>query len=366
MEIAEHAEIAIHRIYPECMVTKIAVGDGGEGTLSALVSKLKGELVTCKVNGPLFDPVLAEYGIIGGNGTAIIEMAVASGLTLLPMGKRNPMLTSTFGTGELIKDALGKGCRKILIGIGGSATNDGGTGMLQALGYNFLDNKGEKLGHGGQILNSITAIDDTGVPPEVREASFTIACDVNNPFSGSNGAAYVYARQKGADEHMILELDKGLKNFAKVIKENNNRDIDGVPGAGAAGGIGGGFLGFLNARLKPGIEVVLEAIGFNELIEEADLIVTGEGKLDAQTAMGKTPAGILKAAKKQGVPVIAIGGGVEAVEELNRAGFLAVLPLLPYPVTLQQAMDPKFTLENIRRTLEQQLRIIAFYKSKNV
>ncbi|MDX1363172.1 MAG: glycerate kinase [Arenibacter latericius] len=363
MEIAENAELAIHKVFPDCEVIKIPVGDGGEGTLTALVSILKGELVSCTVNGPLLEPVLAQYGIIKGSYTAIIEMAAASGLTLIPQDKRNPMLTSTYGTGELIRDALDKGCRKFLIGVGGSATNDGGTGMLQALGFKFLDTKGEELGYGGQILNEICAIDDTEVLPSVREASFTIACDVNNPLSGSNGAAHVYAHQKGADDQMILELDKGLSRFAKVIKEKFNKDVNSVPGAGAAGGVGGGFLGFLNASLKLGIEVVLDAIEFADLIRGAELIITGEGKLDAQTGMGKTPAGILKVAKKQGIPVIAIGGSVNAVEELNEAGFLSVLPLLPYPVSLEQAMDSEFTLENIRRTIEQQLRVIAYYKA---
>ncbi|MCM4155736.1 glycerate kinase [Gramella sp. AN32] len=364
IEVAQIAETAVHNIFPECEVLKIPVADGGEGTVDVLVSVMNGNIISCRVKGPLMEPVLARYGIIEDEKTAVIEMASASGLTLVPVEKQNPMLTSTYGTGELIKDALLRGCTNFLVGIGGSATNDAGTGMLQALGFRFLDNKGKELGGGGKILTRICSIDDSKVVPEVKQAKFTVACDVNNPFSGIDGAAYVYARQKGADEQMIHDLDIGLKNFAEVIKNQKNKDIDSVPGAGAAGGIGGGFLAFLNANLKPGIEMVLDCIGFDSLIFGADLIITGEGKLDKQTGMGKVPAGVLIAAKKKEIPVIAIGGCIEEIEDLNNAGFLAVLSLLPYPVTLRQAMNKEFTLENIKRTLEQQFRVIQQFQIK--
>lgn len=364
-EIATRAKTAVCKIFPNCKVVKVPVADGGEGTVEAILSSKKGEFVTCSVNDPLMNPILATYGILEDGKTALIEMASACGLNLISVQDRNPMLTSTFGTGELIRDALSRGCTDFLIGIGGSATNDAGTGMLQALGYRFFDKNNKELGMGGQILENIEIIDDSQVPANVKTAKYTLACDVSNPFSGINGAAHVYAPQKGADDQMVARLDKGLKNFAGVIKREMNRDVEGVPGAGAAGGIAGGFLAFLNAKLKPGIDMVLDSIDFDHLIEGADLIITGEGKLDSQTEMGKAPVGVLKRAQSRNISVLAIGGAVERVEEFNKMGFLAVLPILPYPVTQQQAMDKDFTLENVRRTLEQQFRIIQkYYPSK--
>ncbi len=362
-EVAESAERAIRKVFPDSKVVKIPVADGGEGTVEALVAAMQGEIISCTVNDPLMCSIRACYGISGDGQTAILEMAAASGLTLVPGDKRNPMLTSTYGTGELIKDALNRGCRRFLIGIGGSATNDAGTGMLQALGFRFLDKEGNELGQGGRILNQIHTIDRSQALLQLRESSFIVACDVNNPFSGNNGAAFVYARQKGADDAMIVQLDEGLKHFARVIQETEQIDVDLIPGAGAAGGLGGGFIAFLHATLKPGIQMVLEALHFDEQIRGADLIITGEGKLDRQTGMGKTPAGVLKAGLRWQIPVIAIGGSVEETEALNQQGFLAVLPILPAPATLEQAMDTAFTCRNITRTLEQHLRIIRHYNN---
>lgn len=366
MEVAEAAETAIRRVFPKCEVVKTAVADGGEGTIEALVGSMNGTIISCTVNGPLMDPITAKYGILGDKETAVIEMASASGLTLIAEEQRNPLLTSTFGTGELIKDALERGCRKFLVGIGGSATNDAGTGMLQALGFKFLDKESRELKSGGQILKDISTIDHSQVLPEVLKSSFTIACDVDNPFTGSNGAAHVYARQKGADDEMIAVLEEGMKHFAQVIKEKESKDIDEVPGAGAAGGLGGGFLAFLNAELKPGVEMVLDIINFKKLIKNAELVVTGEGKMDRQTGMGKAPGGVLKAAREKDIPVIAIGGYVEEVLELNEMGFLAVLPILPYPASLEQAMQKEFTCNNITRALEQQLRVIHYFNSSKI
>lgn len=362
-EVADSAERGIRKVYPECEVVKIPVADGGEGTMEVLVEALEGRMVLCVVHDPLMNPITARYGISGDGRTAIMEMAVASGLTLVPPFSRNPLRTTTYGTGELIKDALGRGCRNFLIGIGGSATNDAGTGMLQALGYRFLDADGYELGTGGEILNQIHAIDNSGVLPQLRDATFTVACDVNNPFYGENGAAFVYARQKGADEAMIRTLDNGLRHFSQVIESSCRTRIDELPGTGAAGGLGGGCVAFLGATLKPGIRMVLDALRFEERIKGADLIITGEGKLDKQTGMGKTPYGVLQAGMRQGIPVLAIGGSVEDADVLNTYGFLAVLPILPYPVALEQAMDKDFTCQNIKRTLEQQLRIIHCFLS---
>ncbi len=360
-EVAESAEKAIREVFPEGEVVKIPVADGGEGTVEALVAAMQGKIISCTVHDPLMQPIQACYGISGDGQTAILEMAAASGLTLVPTDKRNPLFTTTYGTGELIKDALRRGCRHFLIGIGGSATNDAGTGMLQALGVRFFDIDGIELGYGGRILSRIYTIDRSQILPELGEATFTVACDVNNPFSGPNGAAFIYARQKGADDPMIIRLDEGLQHMAAVIRETEQIDIDPIPGAGAAGGLGGCFIAFLHATLKPGIRMVLDALRFDEQIRDADLIITGEGRLDRQTGMGKTPAGVLQAGLRQQIPVIAIGGSVEETEALNRMGFLAVLPILPAPATLEEAMDPAFTRRNITRTLEQQLRVIRHY-----
>lgn len=359
-EVADCAERAVHAVFPDCEVVKVAVADGGEGTMETLVPAMQGRFISCTVHDPLMQPITACYGISADGQTAIIEMATASGLTLVPVEQRNPMLTTTYGTGELIRDALTRGCRRFLIGIGGSATNDAGTGMLQALGFRFLDKQGAVLGQGGVILGQIASIDRTHVVPQLQEATFTIACDVSNPFSGREGAAYIYAGQKGADDNMITLLDEGLQHFAGILR-SQGPDIDRIPGAGAAGGLGGGCLAFLNATLKPGIDLILETLHFDELIRHADLIITGEGKLDHQTCCGKTPAGVLKAALNQHIPVIALGGSVEETAALNAQGFLAVLSIQPYPVTTAQAMEKAFTCQHLTRTLEQQLRIIRHY-----
>ena len=356
-EIACAAEAGIRKVLPDCEVVCIPVADGGEGTTEALVDAMNGHFVSCEVHDPLMNVIRAEYGILGDGITAVIEMASASGLTLVPPEKRNPMLTTTYGTGEMIKDALRRGCSRFLIGIGGSATNDAGTGMLQALGYRFLDINGNELNKGGQILEHIARIDSEKVIPDLQEAIFTIACDVNNPFAGENGAAFVYARQKGADDAMIIRLDNGLKKFAAVIHASTEKDIEHISGAGAAGGLGGGFLAFLQATLKPGIQMVLEALDFDKHIHHADLIITGEGKLDRQTGMGKTPAGVLEAGKRRQIPVIAIGGAVEDTDALLQQGFVAVLSIQPGPVSLEQAMDKAFASRQVERIVEQIIRL---------
>ena len=363
MDVVYAATNAIRKVFPNCEVIGIPVADGGEGTVNALVDAMEGKLICCRVHNPLMHIIETFYGILGDGKTAVIEMAAASGLTLVPIEERNPLLTTTYGTGKLIRDALLRGCNRFLIGIGGSATNDAGTGMLQALGFRFLDKEGNELGQGGQILDKICSIDRSQVIPQLQTAVFIIACDVNNPFSGENGAAWVYARQKGAGEAMIRQLDNGLKHLARVILDTEQQDIDRISGAGAAGGLGGGFLAFLQATLKPGIQMVLETLCFDEQIRGADLLITGEGQMDRQTGMSKTPVGILKAEKKQGIPVIAIGGSIEDSESLNCLGFLSVLPIQPGVVTLEQAKDKEFATRNIQRTLEQQLRIIRYFQS---
>lgn len=358
LEAAASAAEAVREVFPSCATVQVGVADGGEGTVDALIGMMGGEAVRIEVCDPLMRPVMARYGIVDGGRTAVMEMASACGLPLLAADQRNPMLTSTFGLGELIADALERGCRKFLIGIGGSATNDGGCGMLCALGYKFLDAAGNKLDGTGGSLVRIAHIDDSRVNEKLCEAQFMVACDVANPLDGPQGAAYVFARQKGADDAMIAELDEGLRNLARVVEAFNGAQIAQFPGAGAAGGLGGGLKAFLGAQLMPGIEMVLDAIGFDALVADADLVITGEGRLDSQTGMGKAPAGIMKAARRHQVPTIAIGGAVEEYAALNRSGFVAAFPILPAPMSLAEAMRCEVARENVKNTVTQILRTI--------
>lgn len=350
VEVAQSATKGILEVYPDCEVTQVNVADGGEGTVDAVVDTLQGEKITISVSNPIGKPVDATYGIAGD--TAIIEMAAASGLPLLAAEERNPWVTSTYGTGEMILDAIARGCSKFLVGIGGSATNDAGTGMLQALGFRFFDNNGDLIDNCcGGILGEIASIDDTQVPEAIKNAQFTVACDVDTPFCGPIGAAYVFAPQKGASPEMVQQLDEGMASFAKVIEAKYGIDIVPMAGAGAAGGMGGGFRAFLNATLKKGIDMVLDAIGFDSIISGADLVVTGEGKVDFQTAKGKTAAGVLARAKAQGIPVVAIGGCVEMCDSLNEMGFTGIYPILEEKVPLELAMQRDFASQNVTNTL---------------
>ena len=346
-EVAESFADGFRTIFSQCEICKVAIADGGEGTVDALVETLGGEYVEVLVSDPLHRPTKARYGIVEGD-TAVIEMAAASGLTLLKQEERNPLLTSTYGTGELILDALNRGCRRFLVGIGGSATNDGGTGMLRALGFRFLDSEGNALQGGGEILERIARIDDSAVCREVRESCFTVAYDVTNPLYGERGAAYVYAPQKGADERMVEQLDRGLRNFARVVEEFNGAQIGVLEGAGAAGGLGGGFKALLGAKLERGITMVIQAMHFDKIIEGSDLVVTGEGRIDRQSVMGKAPSGVLAVAKAQNIPTIAIAGGVEWCDELRDCGFSLIEVVTPKGMSLEEAMQPSVARENIR------------------
>lgn len=358
VQVGEAAARAVREVMPDKQFKVVPVADGGEGTVEAVVSALGGELVSAEVSDPLGVAVTAAYGLCGE--TAVIEMSAASGLPLVPEEKRNPWVTSSYGTGELIRDALTRGCRRFFIGIGGSATNDGGVGMLRALGFKFLDKNGREIGAGGGETGRVVTIDTSGVMPELAEASFTVACDVNNPLIGFNGASRVYGPQKGADEHMVEQLDACLTSFAHVVAETVGEDLSDYPGTGAAGGLGFAFLVFLGATLEPGIDMVLDAIGFDSLLEDAFLVITGEGKLDLQTCMGKTPYGVLQRASSRGVPVIAIGGAVmpEAVPGLMQAGFSAVFPIVAGPADLMTALNPEVASQNVERTVGQILRIV--------
>lgn len=364
LDIARTAKEAILKECPLCNVIIFPIADGGEGTTEAICTGLNVDKVSCSAHDPLMTPIDVTYGITKDGTTAVLEMAAASGLPLIPDRLRNPMNTSTYGTGEVILDALSRGCRHFIMGLGGSATNDAAIGMLSALGVRFLDNSGNILEPKGSNLIQITSIDDSLLHPAIKESSFTIACDVNNPLYGPQGAAFVYAPQKGASLEEVAALDKGLKHYAAIIKKQKGMDISSTPGAGAAGGMGGGLLPFLQATLKPGIDTILDILHFRESLKDADLIFTGEGKLDAQTAMGKALGGILKIAREHHVPVIALGGGVESSAQLNKMGFTAVLPIQPGPVSLDKAMQKEFTLDNIERTVTQLIRIIQHFNPK--
>lgn len=329
----------------------IPIADGGEGILSVMLHTLGGKVQTVSVQNPCMEPIEAGYGISTDGGTAFIEMANASGLPLIPNSKRDPMETTTYGTGELIRDALEKGCKEFIIGIGGSATNDAGTGMLQALGYRFLDKDGNPLGQGGKILENIVHICTQNVHKELKNAHFIVACDVNNPFYGPNGAAHIFARQKGANDSMIEELDRGMRSFANVIHQTTGKDISHVPGSGAAGGMGGGLLAFLNAELKSGAELILDLCQFKEKATNADLILTGEGRIDRQSLMGKIPGKILEIGKQKGIPVIAIAGCVEDKDSLLEAGFQGVYETKPDFMPLEEAMKPDIAKRNIQQTV---------------
>lgn len=356
-EAACFIERGIQEIYPEVHVLKIPVADGGEGTVRALTEATNGIEYTDIVSDPLGRPVNATYGVLGDGRTAVIEMASASGLTLVNESERNPMITSSYGTGELILSALKRGCRDFLIGIGGSATNDGGTGMLEALGFRFFDKSGNRLKGCGANLSLIKDIDCSGAYPELKDSHFKIACDVTNPFYGENGAARVFGRQKGATTDMITQLDEGLKSFAELIRMYKGIDLMSVAGSGAAGGLGGAFYSFLNVELKSGIDIVLDAINFDECICGADLIFTGEGRMDAQTIQGKAPLGILKRAMKQEIPVIALCGSVRNYELLNELGFRAVFSIQTEAVSLEKAMQKEYAGDNLRNTVMQILKV---------
>ena len=348
-KVARAAAEAIQEVFPECEIKSLEMADGGEGTLDALCRNVGGTKVACKVQDPLGRTIDAEYALSGD--LAIIEMAKASGLTLIPLALRNPLNTTTFGTGQLITDALAKGCRRFLIGIGGSATNDAGTGMLTALGWRFLDKDVNILPPTGASLEHIASIDDNGRNPLLDDCVFSVACDVDTPFCGPEGAAFVFAPQKGADPDTVQRLDEGMASFSKLIFQATGMDVRDLPGAGATGGLGGALKAFLDAELKPGAELVLETAGFASISEGADLIITGEGRMDAQTSKGKAPYTVLRHAMRLGIPTIALVGSVSDIDEVKSLGFKDILPINPPGLPLETALLPDTAYSNIRLTL---------------
>ncbi len=345
----------------------MAIADGGEGSVQAIIRGSGGSFHRVQVRGPLGDPVLAEFGILKDGKTAVIEAAAASGLTLIPPEQRNPLLASTYGTGEVIREALQLGCRKLIIGIGGSATNDGGAGMAQALGVRFLNKAGEEIGYGGGELERIDRIDVSGLDSRLADCECVIASDVSNPLCGDNGASAVYGPQKGATPEMVARLDKGLLQLSQIISKELGCDIAEVPGAGAAGGLGGGLIAFLSARMERGIDIVLQAADFENKVQQADLVLTGEGSTDRQTAFGKAAAGLAKIAKQYDVPVICLSGGIStdalAVQALYEQGIDVIVGAAQRPMPLEEAIEK--APELIRHAAASLIRTIMLGKRMN-
>ncbi|EGT3705997.1 glycerate kinase [Clostridioides difficile] len=358
----------ILKVKEDAQVKILPLADGGEGTVDALVQGMNGKKETIEVTGPIAKKVDATYGLLKNTSTAIIEIAQASGLTLVPTELRNPLYTTTYGVGEIIKEAINKGYRNFIVGIGGSATNDAGIGMLQALGFEFYDKNNKLVGLGGKVLNEIRHIKIENRLKELDECKFKIACDVNNPLFGKNGAVYIYGSQKGATSEIIEELDNGLRNFSKVVKNYLSKDVANVEGAGAAGGLGFAFLAFLNSKLESGIKIILEEIKLEEELKDADFVITGEGRLDNQTAMGKAPIGVAKLAKKYGVKVIGLAGATtEDAVKCNEEGIDAYFSIVNRAMTIEEAMDKATASENMTATTTQIFNLItSIQQSKNM
>ncbi len=377
MEAAESIREGILKAKPDADVVIRPLADGGEGTTDALIEGMNGERVPLRVTGPFGNPVSCYYGYLSSSRTAVMEMASAAGITLEPV--RDPMKATTRGVGEMILHALENGCRDFIIGIGGSATNDGGIGMLKALGYEFWDQDGRDVGEGGQALAKIASYSEKNADSRLKKCRFRVACDVTNPLCGPMGATWIYGPQKGVTEDLLEPLDRGMTNYAKVVASAPDKDwadkngsasassaeystapnFAELPGAGAAGGLGFAFLRFLNAELTPGVDLILNAVGLEKEIIDADVVITGEGRLDHQTAMGKAPIGVAKLGKKYGAKVIAFAGSVApGAEACNEAGIDAFFPILQSVCTLEEAMDPQNAKENMSRTAAQVFRLL--------
>lgn len=349
----------IQRVMPDAEVCVRPLADGGEGTVEALTLGMGGHLETVTVTGPLGEKVDCQYGILGNQETAILEMSGAAGITLVEESQRNPLHTTTYGVGEVIRDAIRKGCRHFIVGIGGSATNDGGIGMLQALGYGILDKDGKQVPFGAKGLEKIETITDENVIPELKECHFRIACDVTNTLCGEQGCSAIFGPQKGATTSMIMQMDKWLAYYAALSREKYPNANPHQAGTGAAGGLGFAFLTYTNAVLESGIKIVLEETKLEDYVKSADLVVTGEGRLDGQTVMGKAPIGVAGIAKKYGKKVIAFSGCVtEDAVACNEHGIDAYFPILRGVVSLQEAMDGVNAEKNMTATVEQVFRLI--------
>jgi len=360
MEAAENIKNGIHNYDPQIDIDLLPMADGGEGTVQSLVDATEGEIIKKKVTGPLGNTVEAFYGLLGDKKTAVIEMAAASGLPLVPEEKKNPSKTTTYGTGELIAAALDAGAQKIIIGIGGSATNDAGVGMAQALGAEILDEKGEQIDFGGGSLSQIEQIKLDKLDSRLKDVEILAACDVDNPLFGENGAAYVYAPQKGADPEMVEILDQNLRHFNQIAIKELNKDTNQIPGAGAAGGLGAGLVAFLDAELKAGVKIILDLINFEERLGNVDLVITGEGMLDGQSINGKTPVGVSRSAAEKNIPVIAISGTLgEGVEKVLDHGINSYFSIIDRPAELKEIIEK--SPELLSKLSEQIIRTIKIF-----
>lgn len=352
---------ATKKIFSQSNIKIFPLADGGEGTVDALTEGLHGKIISSYVTGPLGDKIQSRYGYLAQDNIAIIEMADTAGLTLVPENKRNPLFTTTYGLGELILDAIHNGCRKFIIGIGGSATNDCGLGMLSALGIKFFNKNHQPVGILGKDLQDIAFIDTSALNPLIKDCSFSIACDVTNPLYGKNGCSHIYAPQKGATPDIVNQMDNNIKNFADLIKKQLGLTGANLAGAGAAGGLGFAFHTFLKAQLIPGIELILNTLHIQEFLKNADLLITGEGKIDLQTSMGKAPVGIAKLAKQLNpqIKVIAICGcATNSASSVNSQGIDAYFPIIQAPISLQKAMQTDIASNNLNQTITQVLNLL--------
>ncbi|MET3133029.1 glycerate kinase [Oxalobacteraceae bacterium GrIS 1.11] len=359
MEVALAIEAGFKEIFPDAQYDKIPLADGGEGTVQAMIDALDGRRVAVAVRGPLGQPVAAFYGLMGDGELAVIEMAAASGLELVAPELRNPLLASSYGTGQLIRAALDAGARRLVLGVGGSASNDGGAGLLQALGVRLLDAAGAELAPGGGALASLERIDAAGLDPRLKDCSVDIACDVDNPLLGEHGASAIFGPQKGASAAMVATLDANLRRYADLIAQDCGVQLAHLPGAGAGGGAAAAMVAYLGGRLRPGSEIVNRATGLEALVREADLVVTGEGRIDSQTIHGKTPIGVARVARRHGKPVIAIGGCLsESAALVHEHGIDAVFGAVSKPCEVAEALrEAAFNLRRAARNVAAAVKI---------
>ena len=365
LNAAEAISIGVKNIYPSAEVFLCPVADGGDGTLETLVEVSNGNIVECVVEGPTGTPVEAQWGAMGDEQTAVIEMARTSGLALLDLNERDPLNASTYGLGEAILSALDQNYRKFIIGIGGSATNDGGAGMAQAVGISLKDEFGKEIPRGGAALSKLHSIDTAGIDPRIKQSEFMVACDVNNPLTGPEGASAVYGPQKGATPEMITQLDEALKNFAETILRDLGEEVEHISGAGAAGGLGAGMMAFMGGTLKPGVDIVLDTVGLADKLKGTDIVITGEGGIDFQTVYDKAPIGVAKLAKNLGIPTIALAGLVgKDFQVVHREGIESVFSIVNGPMTLENASSNAHRL--IVESTEQVMRLLRVGTTLNI
>ena len=358
LSAAEAAKIGILRAFPQAEVVLCPVADGGDGTLETLVEVSGGEVKTCSVQNPIGETIQAQWGAMGDGVTAVIEMARTSGLALLSLGERDPLNASTYGLGQAISEALDEGFRRFIVGIGGSATNDAGAGMAQALGANLLDDQGNTINFGGAALSNLQTVDISNMDSRIKDSKFLVACDVSNPLTGEEGASAVYGPQKGATPEMVRSLDDALSNFATVVKKDLKKDVSEISGAGAAGGLGAGMMAFMGAELKAGVDIVLETVNLRDKLASVDLVITGEGGLDFQTVYNKAPIGVARMASEHNIPTIAIAGLLGSnFKVVHEHGIRAATSIVDGPITLEEASERAFEL--ISDSVEESLRFIS-------